>query len=461
MVYSSKTVFDQTRGKLTGSDFRSAIRVEHTSNPMRVLLRDHRSRQTQAIIGTLETWSNAGPAKQQPGGAQPIVLPGLTGGPSPHVEKPIEENFFSAALVAEGLLDSANRVCGVGPGLKPNKLCTQRLSEITEHLVELQTDAEAPHDLPNNVTTFLVVQAANAKLSDGVKKKFPWESGDTRMAAHRAGVEEEIRTYQNTLNRHQAGIDDLTQKIAATSEPLKVAEMKEQIARLEEDKSAVSREIASRRDHLVNLADRKLGPASADPSYRVAFLLSVDGADADWSKTFKNFELKMGDKFKSLKLKFDQSPELTQHLGKSVLLVSAKGQGITKDNVAKVEAEIGRHLKQQKEKESESKVGALLADRPSAKATVKVDAKLLGVYPSWTVSGAQRDLWIAEGKSTEDKAPDAARVFSALGVFFFVLFWMLVIFLVTVTSTPYGSAWAMGLLDGFMGYIRYLFLGPS
>lgn len=463
MVYSSKTVFDQTRGKLTGSDFRSAIRVEHTSNPMRVLLRDHRSRQTQAIIGTLENWTSAPPSKSQPGGAQSIVLPGVTGGASAHVEKPIEETFFSAALVAEGLLDSANRVCGVGPGLKPNKLCTQRLSEITEHLVELQTDAEAPHDLPNNVTTFLVVQAANAKLGDGVKKKFPWESGETRMAAHRAGVEDEIRSFQLKINRFQAGIDSLTQQLNETTEPLKAAEMKEQIGRLESEKAAVNKEISGLRDHLVHLADRKLGPASSDPSYRVAFLLSVDGADADWSKTFKTFETKMGDKFKGWKLKFDQSPELTQHLGKSVLLVSARGLGITKENAAKVEADIARHFKQQKEADSKVASGlALLADQAAGGPPKKVDAKLLGVYPSWVVSGAERDLWSAEGNSPQKEAAAALkRTVNAMGVVFFVLFWMLVIFLVTVTSTPYGRAWAMGLLNNFFSYFHYLFIGPG
>lgn len=455
MVYSSKTVFDQTRGKLTGSDFRSAITVEHTSNPMRVLLRDHRTRQTQAIVSTLDNWTAAPVAKP---GHQEIDL-----GKKAGAENPIEEKFFSAALVAEGLLDSANRVCGVGPGLKPNKLCTQRLSEITEHLVELQTDAEAPHDLPNNVTTFLVVQAANAKLSDGLKKKFPWESGEARMAAHRSGIEEEIRSFQNKINRYQAGIDSSAKQLEETTEPLKAAEIKEHIARLESEKAAVGKEVAALRDHLVNLADRKLGPSTADPSYRVAFLLSVDGADADWSKTFKTFETKMGDKFKGWKLKFDQSPELTQHLGKSVLLVSARGLGITKENAAKVEADIARHFKQQKEADSKVASGlALLADQAAGGPPKKVEAKLLGVYPSWVVSGAERDLWAAEGYSPQKEAAAALkRTVNAMGVVFFVLFWMLVIFLVTVTSTPYGRTWAMGLLDNFFSYFRYLFLGPG
>jgi hypothetical protein len=78
------------------------------------------------------------------------------------------------------------------------------------------------------------------------------------------------------------------------------------------------------------------------------------------------------------------------------------------------------------------------------------------------VSGAERDLWAAEGYSPQKETAAALkRTVNAMGVVFFVLFWMLVIFLVTVTSTPYGRTWAMGLLDNFFSYFRYLFLGPG
>jgi hypothetical protein len=467
VVHSSKTVFDQTRGKLTGSDFRSAIRVEHTSNPMRVLLRDHRDRKTQAIVDAIER-KNAPPRPMVPAGTPQAMGQGGTAPISLYQqeqrhEKPIAEDFFSAALVAEGLLESANRVCQVGPGLKANKLCSQRLSEITEHLYELQTDAEAPLDLPNNVTTFLVVQAANAKLGEGVKKKFPWESGATRLAGQRAEIEEAIKDCQFRIKRLEAGIADTkaTLNDEATT-PLKGAELKEQIERLEAKVSAENKELSVLRDKLNGLDGRVHGPSSAKASLRAAFLLAVDGADADWSKAFKRFETKMDEKFKGLKLKFDQSPELANHLGKQVLLVSARIDGADASKAGQIEGEISRFFKKQKEYDSKAASGlAWLADQASGQPK-KFEPKLLGVYPSWIVSGAQRDQWTAESAAAA-KLPEALAIKSTMnlmGVALFVLFWILVIFLITVTSTSYGQAWAMGLVNGFLDYLRALFLGP-
>lgn len=469
VVHSSKTVFDQTRGKLTGSDFRSAIRVEHTSNPMRVLLRDHRERKTMAIVDAMER-KNAPPRPTLAMGTPQSMGQGGTGNPfavnfaEPRHEKPIEEDFFSAALVAEGLIESANRVCRVGPGLKPNKLCSQRLSEITEHLFELQTDAEAPLDLPNNVTTFLVVQAANAKLGDGLKKKFPWDSGETRLAGQRSQIEDDIRTCQVKIKRFEAAIESTKAQLSEAADPLKAAEYKEHIERLEVESSHQEKELAALKKSLSALDGRVLGPSSAKPSLRAAFLLAVDGADADWSKAFKLFETRMGEKFKSLKLRFDQSPELANHLGKQVLLVSARIDGAGSASAGQIEGDISRFFKRQKEQESKAASSlAWLADQTAGGQPKKFEPKLLGVYPSWAVSGAHRDQWSAEGASSAKKADvqSIKRTMNLMGIVFFVLFWVAVIFLVTVTSTPYGRTWAMGLWEGLLHYFRTLFLGPS
>jgi hypothetical protein len=469
VVHSSKTVFDQTRGKLTGSDFRSAIRVEHTSNPMRVLLRDHRERKTMAIVDAMER-KNAPQRPLMPVGSPQAMGQGGTASPfalnvsEPRHEKPIEEDFFSAALVAEGLLESANRVCRVGPGLKPNKLCSQRLSEITEHLSELQTDAEAPLDLPNNVTTFLVVQAANAKLSDGLKKKFPWESGATRLATQRAGIENDIRSCQSKIKKFEAAIASTKAQIDEASDPLKAQEHKDHLERLESELANQSKELSLLQKSLNSLEGRVLGPSSAKPSLRAAFLLAVDGADADWSKAFKLFETKMGERFKGLKLRFDQSPELANHLGKQVLLVSARIDGAGSATAAQIEGDMSRFFKRQKDQESKAATSlAWLADQAAGGQPKKFEPKLLGVYPSWTVSGAHRDLWTAEGGAAANKADEKVikRTMNFMGIALFVMFWMAVIFMVTVTSTPYGRTWAMGLWDGFLHYLRTLFLGPS
>jgi hypothetical protein len=468
VVHSSKSVFDQTRGKLTGSDFRSAITVEHTSNPMRVLLRDHRERKTMAIVDAMER--KAGQPGARPGvsampqtgvmtggGYQPISL----GQPEVRHEKPIEHDFFSASLVAEGLLESANRVCQIGPGLKPNKLCSQRLSEMNEHLCELKTDAEAPLDLPNNVTTFLVVQAANAKLSDGLKKAFPWDDGSQRLAAQRAKLEQDIKACQFTLDKFDADIEATQAQMEATQDQVRKVAFSEQIDNLKSGKKAYDNELAKLRTAMGQLSEKVLGPKDVKPALRAAFLLSVEGQEADWSKLFKRFEEQMSKRFKHLDLKFDQSPELASHLGKNVLLVSARADGADPAKAAHYESEITKYFKKVKEHESKTETTlSAMADFAAGGPPKKFESKLLGIYPSWVVKGAHRDQWFADGKSeaAKPKKPPAINAFS---VMMFVLFWIALIFLVTVTSTPYGQAWVMGILDTIMGYFRFLFFGPA
>jgi hypothetical protein len=456
MVYSSKTVFDQTRGKLTSSDFRSAIRVEHTSNPMRVLLRDHRNRKTQAIVSTLENSTPRSTGAAAPGYQAIQLTPPAT------VEKQIEENFFSAALVAEGLLSSANHVCRVGPDLKPNKLCSQRLSEMNEYLVELKTDAEAPLDLPNNVTTFLVVQAANAKLGGKDKKGVPWAKTSARLSEMLNALAEDTRAAESRVARFSAAIESAKKQLEGATDPLHAVDLKEQISRLEGEYSSSSKQLASLRESKVKSEQPTSGPDPEHASYRIALLLAVDSSDSDWAKSFKLFEAKMEKHFKWLKLKFDQSPELATHLGKQVLLVSARAGAATSKNAAKIEADLNNFFR--REKEQASKIAAslsVLADQRAGSA-VKFEPKLLGIYPSWSVTGPDRNTWLPEdGKSKPDNDFAALKTLNVMGILLFVTFWMLVIFLVTVTSTPYGRSWVMGLMDGLMQYFKTLFFGPG
>jgi predicted nucleic acid-binding Zn-ribbon protein len=408
VVHSSKSVFDQTRGKLTASDFRSAIRVEHTPNPMRVLLRDLRDRKAQDIVDAMQRKNRSirpNDASGGRGGYQPIALFS-----EPRNVRPIEQDFFSAAVVAEGLLSSAEMVCKTGPDMK--QMCSQRLSEITEHLWELKTDAEAPLDLPNNDTTFLVVQAANAKTSKDKKKKFPWATDARRFEARRENLALDIRALETNVSRFEAAAASTAKQLDDERDPMKVIEIKEQAARLDSEISARKSELSAARERLNGQLVNVAGPNPEKASLRAAFLVPVDSAEADWSKAFREFELRMNDRFRGLKLKFDQSPELATHLGKQVLIVSAKIDGGASAKAAQVENEIGSYFKTLKAAETKGPgliegffiwffglFGIKLGQEPR-----KFDAKLLGVYPSWSVSGSSREIWLPEGEKPKKDA---------------------------------------------------------
>jgi hypothetical protein len=462
VVFSSKSVFDQTRGKLTSSDFRNDIKVEHTSNPMRILLRHYRERVTQSVRGALEAQPKQ--TSTQKGGYEAVAdakgnivfqKDQNSQKDRQNFEMPIDEEFFSAALVAEGLLSSARRVCGMGPNR--NRLCSQRLSEITETLRELQTDYDTPFDLPNNDTTFLVVTSANAKLSDKVKKGGFWESGDDALAAETQRLQTDIENLKKKVQQFRAGIVDSDAKIVnpelsasiRQTEEVGKANLAAQIKECEAEIKAIQSEIDT-------LATKVLGPVGkgAKPSYRVAFLMSVEGHDSDWSKAFKFFEKKMEARFQHLKMKFDQSPELTTHHGKPVLLFSARLDGVS--GTGTVEADISGFFKKEKEIKTGS---AWMYDRIAGK-DQKFEPKLLGVYPSWIAHGRELLEWSPEGKSAPSDPTGRSPWLYWMTILTFVMFWVAVIFVLTVSSTPYGRAWLFGLGEGFIGWLASIFIAP-
>jgi hypothetical protein len=461
VVFSSKSVFDQTRGKLTSSDFRNDIKVEHTSNPMRVLLRHYRDRVAQTVRGRLER--EPGQAASAPGGYADVadskrgfVLPK----DAPNYEKPIDEQYFSAALVAEGLLASARRVCGMGP--TRNRLCSQRLSEITETLRELHTDFDTPFDLPNNETTFLVVTAGTAKLGDKAKKGGFWETGDDALELETERLQSTINHIESVIRSHEAGIKDTDAEIEKAPSEVAKVQAGERKQNLEKEIGDLREVLAAKKSDMNTLKSKVLGPGGkgAKPSYRAAFLLSVEGFDSDWNKAFKVFEKKMEEQFRHLKMKFDQSPEFTTHHGKPVLLFSARLDGVHETGT--VDADINAFFKKQKEKDAKSQSGsAWLADRIAGhEKDKKFEPKLLGVYPSWIAHGRELLEWSPEGKSTTADAPIKSAWLYWFTILTFIAFWVAVIFFLTVSSTPYGRNWLFGLGESFLSAIASIFIAP-
>lgn len=156
-VFSSTLIYEQTRGKLTGSDFRHIVDMEHTANPVRVLLRILRESKTQDV------WNRLHPTRSAGNTVNPSIS--LGGAPFPPLAQPqvvraepVNADFFAAALVAEGLLGKALKVCSID-----GRACSQRLSEVSDRLEELTVNSRPPRDLPSHETTFLLVAPAEWK----------------------------------------------------------------------------------------------------------------------------------------------------------------------------------------------------------------------------------------------------------------------------------------------------------
>jgi hypothetical protein len=382
-VFSSTTVYEQTRGKLTGSDFRHDIQLEHTSNPVRVLLRYFKERTTQMVWNKLEG-SQGGPARgySAPGGYAPTGMP-LGGNapilmpqPQPRPE-PIDIDFFGAALVAEGLIDRAHALCLIGPDGPEKQQCSQRLSEVYETLCELKINSRAPRDLPNNETIFLLIGPKNEKLN----------------------------------------------------------------------------------------IDWNAEPKSAPRAWRATFLIKPKN-EADWIIALRAFEEKVKNRFPEMKLRFDQAPDRLSHGGKTVLLISARiesSTGETSDALGKAAAQrLGAMLKQHEETLRMSEAGraaswfsSVLDDHH------KFEAKLLGVYPAWVIN-RETGKWLAEpaaGMAPEKKTESTVSAGGTWAIILFVLFWVVLIFTIAVTSTPFGKAWATRMWSDAITWVQYLIPG--
>jgi hypothetical protein len=418
-VFASKSVYDQTRGKLTGSDFRHDIQVEHTANPVRVLLRYYRDRETGVVWDGLEGLptrplggQSAGPAPgPQVGQGGTIQFPTLGQQQAP--VRPLDANFFSAAMVAEGLLTSAQKVCGLLPGQKRNRLCSQRLSEINATLRELQTDSDAPRDLPNNVTTFLVVAAKSHK--GGVV----WEDGRERRETVMTPLQDDLARLTEAgkkLDPNDPKTPDLKAKYAA--------------------------QIKAIQAEIDGVKDLAFGPSKAECSWRATFLLKLS-AEGDWDRALKAFKDKAEVWFPECKLKFDQAPDRLTHNGKPVLLVSAFASGIAAEGMAKTQAEkIEKRLNEHAEKVKKGETGRLMMPVFSDKKPddFTFEPKILGVYPAWAVSGVHR-TWAAEPEAGKDVKKADKKPLSLAGIALFMAFWFMIIFFFTLLSTSYGQAW--------------------